>query len=207
MTMEANAESLAQTKGPPKRRLRNYLLDRRFQLKYTGAVVLVTVLVGGVLGYFAYDYSRGQTQALSIQMMDQPDLDAEAMSSIMAQAEARDRQVLYSIVGGIVILAIALGLTGIVVTHRVVGPAYKLRRLLGEVAEGKLHVEGRLRRGDELQEVFEAFARMLESLRSKQATEVSELDAALERAREAGVSEEQLEPIRSVRDKMQRELE
>lgn len=205
--MEANAESLAQTKGPPKRRLRNYLLDRRFQLKYTGAVVLVTVLVGGVLGYFAYDYSRGQTQALSIQMMDQPDLDAEAMSSIMAQAEARDRQVLYSIVGGIVILAIALGLTGIVVTHRVVGPAYKLRRLLGEVAEGKLHVEGRLRRGDELQEVFEAFARMLESLRSKQATEVSELDAALERAREAGVSEEQLEPIRSVRDKMQRELE
>ncbi|HPB97525.1 MAG TPA: HAMP domain-containing protein, partial [Polyangiaceae bacterium] len=35
---------------PYKRRARNYLLDPRFQLKYTGLLVLVALFLSGVLG-------------------------------------------------------------------------------------------------------------------------------------------------------------
>lgn len=205
--MSANAEGLAQTQGPPKRRLRNYLLDRPFQLKYTGMVVGVTVVVAAVLGYFAYDYSRGQTEMLMAQQATQPGLSDETWALMAESAQAEDRKVLFGIVGGILVLAIALGVTGIVVTHKVVGPAYKMRKLLNEVATGHLKVQARLRKGDELQELFDAFAHMVETLRERQAEEVAQLDAALAKASSTGVDEETLQPIRDVRNRMQAELE
>jgi methyl-accepting chemotaxis protein len=206
--MGANAaQGVAQTQGPPKRRFRNYLLDPRFQLKYTGAVMAVTILVAAVLGYFAYDFSRGQTEALTIQMAMQPDLDPEVAQDLQGFAAAHDRKVLLGILAGILVLAVSLGVTGILVTHKVVGPAYKLRRLLRDVSEGHLKVQGGLRKGDELQDLFEAFAQMVETLRARQAEEVALLDAALAKASSSGVPDETLQPIRDVRERMQAELD
>ncbi len=205
--MGANAELSTQTKPPIKRHMRNYLLDPRFQLKYTGMVVGVSVVIASVLGYFAYDYSKGQTEALTIQMAMQPDLDPEVASDLEGFARELDQKVLMSIIGGILLLALALGFTGIIVTHKLVGPAYKMRRLLREVADGKLKVVGGLRKGDELQELFEAFAVMVEALRDAQSNEVAALDAALAAARERGIEDEALASIVSVRDRMQATLD
>src|SRR5687767_2440986 len=107
---EANAGTMTQQAGgpPPKRRLRNYLLDPQFQLKYTGMVVLVTVLVAGVLGYFAYQYSHGQTEMFTLQQAAAEGVDAEVMQFIRGEAEAEDRKVLLSIIAGIAILALTL---------------------------------------------------------------------------------------------------
>jgi methyl-accepting chemotaxis protein len=193
--------------APAKRRLRNYLLDSRFQLKYTGMVVGVTVMVATVLGYFAYNYSRGQTEALQVQMAMQPDLNPQVAAQLDEVARAEDRKVLFGIVGGIAILAIALGFTGIVVTHKVVGPAYKMKLMLRRVAQGHLKVEGSLRKGDELKDVFIAFNDMIEELRSSQAEEVAMLDEALGQAERAGTPTEVLRIFREVRDRMQSELD
>jgi methyl-accepting chemotaxis protein len=206
--MSANAETRPVPQGaPPKRRLRNYLLDTRFQLKYTGMVVIVTVAVASVLGWFAYDHSRGQTEMMAMQIAMQPDLNPEAAADLTGFGEAEDRKVLLSIVLGILGLAFALGFTGIIVTHKLVGPAYKMRLLLNQVAEGKLKLQGRLRKGDELQELFEAFANMVESLREAQAREVAELDAAIAHAKEAGIDERDLRAIQEVRDRMNAALD
>jgi len=205
--MATKAETIAQPQGPPKRRLRNFLLDTRFQLKYTGMVVAATVVVATVLGYFAYDYSRGQTEALTIQMAMQPELHPDVAADLEGWAEAKDTEVLIAIVIGILALAVTLGFTGIVVTHKVVGPAYKLRRLLGDVADGHYRIEGRLRKGDELQNVFEAYERMVVALRDRQKEEILQLDAALEKASRAGVPDNALADIVEVRDRMQASLE
>ena len=92
--------------------------------------------------------------------------------------------------GGIAVLAFALGVTGIVITHRLVGPAYRLKQLLREVSDGHIHVSGKLRKHDELQDVFEAFQRMVENLRGAREQDIEELDRALDKARAAGASEE-----------------
>ncbi len=193
--------------GPPKRRFKNYLLDRSFQLKYTGMVVAVTVFVALILGYFAYDYSKGQTEAMTAQMAMQDDLAPEVAADLEGFAEQEDRKVLFGIVSGILILAMMLGFTGIIVTHKVVGPAYKMKLLLNEVASGKLKLVGRLRKGDELQELFEAFAAMVESLRETQKSEITELSDAIDKAKEAGVPDDALAELVAVRDRMQSMLE
>jgi nitrogen fixation/metabolism regulation signal transduction histidine kinase len=53
-----------------KRSVRNYLIDSRFQLKYTGLIVGVTIVVSGILGAFLWRTSRelvGESQALASQ--------------------------------------------------------------------------------------------------------------------------------------------
>jgi len=193
--------------GPPKRRFKNYLLDRPFQLKYTGMVVAVTVAVAAGLGYVAYDFSKGQTEAMTAQMAMQEDLAPEVAADLEGYAEREDMKVLLGILAGILILAVTLGFTGILVTHKVVGPAYKMKLLLNEVASGKLKLVGRLRKGDELQELFEAFAAMVEALRETQKAEITELDDAIDKAKEAGVPDDALAELIAVRDRMQAALD
>ena len=73
--MGVEARSVRPAVGAPKRKLRNYLLDKRFQLKYTGMVVGVTLVVASILGALAYRESKGQTEAMQVQLAMQPDLD------------------------------------------------------------------------------------------------------------------------------------
>ncbi len=201
-----SAERLSVT-PPAQRRWRNFLLNPGFQLKYTGMVVLVTVAVAAVLGYFAYGYSKGQTESMMVTMAVQPDLAPDIADNLTQFAESEDRKVLSFILAGIALLALALAVTGIIVTHRVVGPAYKLKMLFGDIASGKLRLNGRIRRRDELQDVFVALEHMVEALREHQAREVAELDAAIEKAREAGVATSALTIFVDVRDRMQGALE
>lgn len=210
--MATEAQSIPKSPQAPKRRIRNFLLDARFQLKYTGAVVAVTVIVTSAVGVWlgneAYRYSVENSDMLTAQAAGMhPDL----FEFMQEEAEAKDAEVLQSIVFGVsalvVILALALGFTGIVVTHKVVGPAYKLKLLLGDVAGGSLNVRGGLRKGDELQEVGDAFKTMVSALRVRREEELVELDGAIDKARTAGLEGEPLEALIALRDRLQRTLE
>jgi len=205
--MGVEARSVRPAAGAPKRKLRNYLLDKRFQLKYTGMVVGVTLVVASILGALAYRESQGQTEAMQVQLAMQPDLDPQAVASLEAFGQQRDREILVGIVGGVAALVIALAFTGIVVTHKMVGPAYKMRLLLARVAAGHLRVDGGLRKGDELQDVFNAFNDMVNTLRSRQAGEIALLDDALVKAEKAGTPPEVLAIFRQIRERMQAELD
>jgi methyl-accepting chemotaxis protein len=193
----------------PPRKLRNYLLEPRFQLKYTSMVVGVTVVVAAVLGYQAYKYSTGQTQLVNIERMESKggDIDQQFVADLESYAQAEDRKVLLGVLGGIGLLAFALGVTGIVVTHRLVGPAYRLKQLIRHVSDGRLQVQGKLRKHDELQDVFEAFQQMVNNLRAAREQELAEVDEALGRARSAGASEETIAALRNVRQRIQQSLE
>lgn len=207
--MAVNATSAPQTGparggGPPKRSIKNYLLDPRFQLKYTSYVVVVTLLVASVLGFLAYEESKAQTEMLSISWaMEDPSATSDF---IQERAAEYDRNMLLAIIGGIAVLTVALGLTGILVTHRVVGPAYKLKLLMQHVADGHLNLKGRLRRGDELQDVFLVFESMVEKMRKGQREEIDLLSRAIERAKEGGASEEALRDLETLRQRMESEL-
>lgn len=193
---------------PPKRSWRNYILDPRFQFKYSGMVVLVTVAVATVLGVLAYQYSKGQTELLTQQMVVTGDGSEESMKDIAAYAHQADLKVLLLIAGGVILMALVLGVTGILITHRVVGPVYKLKRLLRRVADGHLHMEGRLRKHDELQDLFASFESMVLSLRAHQLHEIAQLDAVIAAARKhGGTPESILAELDAFRDRMQRALD
>jgi len=211
--MSAEAKRISyrsESQGPQaKRRIRNYLLVPRFQLKYTAMVVGVTVVVASVLGIQAYHYSTGQTQLLTINKVEAKGgaVTEQFVRDLEEYSREADRKVAWGIAGGVLLLAIALALTGIIVTHRLVGPAYRLKVLLREVRDGRLKVEGRLRKHDELQDIFEVFQEMILSLRAAQEREIALLDAAIDRAKTAGLPVESIADIEAVRDRMRATLD
>lgn len=100
------------------------------------------------------------------------------------EAQARDLERLYAtstrvLLGALGLFVVLVAFGGILVTHRVAGPVYKMKRLIGEVAEGRLRDPGKLRRHDELVECFAAFDSMVRALRTQHEGELGELEQAL----------------------------
>jgi nitrogen fixation/metabolism regulation signal transduction histidine kinase len=121
---------------------------------------------------------------------------------------SRDRRNLKLLIGGAgVALLSILTLMGIVITHRIVGPVHKLKRLLRRVSTGRLLVDERLRRGDELEDLFETFLQMTYSLRALQNARVATLDATLRRAETTGAAAEVVDGLRALRAQMMLGLE
>jgi len=208
--MTVHAERVSDRSGlQAKRRLRNYLLVPSFQLKYTAMVVGVTVVVASVLGVLAYKYSTGQTQMLTIHRMEAKGdaIDAGFMRDLERYGQDADRKVAAGIIGGVLFLAVALGVTGILVTHRLVGPVYRLKSWVREVQGGRLRADsGGLRRHDELQDLFEAFHAMVLSLRTAKEHEISQLEEIIAVARESGASPEAVAALGALRDRMRSTL-
>ena len=224
--------------GRYKRSVKNYLIDSRFQLKYTGMIVLIAVIISGVMGAFLYrtsrevvtesqkvaEESKKVSDVVKMTIKDDPiySQNPELAASFQQASNDSDRQIeaqskalirqqqtmLYSLVGGLALMVLLIGLLGIYFTHKVAGPIYKMKMLLRQVGEGKLVFQGRLRKGDELQEFFDAFATMVEKLRERQQAEVDQLDAALRIASgNASANQESIAKVETVRDAMRRALD
>jgi len=218
-----------------KRSFRNYLIDSRFQLKYTSFILIAVIAISAVLGVFLWRKSgevvvesqKVVTESMKVSEVvkmtikdgyaDSPELakmfadeSAQQDKKITDQQEALVRQqhtMLYVLVGALAVMVFVIGVLGIYFTHKVAGPIYKMKLLLKQVADGKLSVSERLRKGDELQDFFDVFARMVDNLRARKLAEVAALDAALSDAKSAGLSEEVLQALLRVRDDIKRPLD
>jgi nitrogen fixation/metabolism regulation signal transduction histidine kinase len=135
---------------------------------------------------------------------------AEQDDKIMAQQAALVRQqhtMLYTLVGGLAVMVFLIGVLGIFITHKVAGPIYKMKLLLNQVAEGRMKVQARLRKGDELQDFFDVFAHMVDKMRERQAREVGDLERAIEAAKTAGAAEGSLDKLGVLHEEMKRALD
>jgi nitrogen fixation/metabolism regulation signal transduction histidine kinase len=207
--------------GSYRRSIRNYLLDSRFQLKYTGFLVAVAVVISGVMGSVLYSTTHAMVdesakvveesrkvaeeskKVSDVSRMNIRDLAAdspELLAEFNKEAEAHDRMIvdqqkaiadqqasliknqrvlIGSLVAGLAMMVVLIGMLGIYFTHKVAGPVYKMKKLLRQVGEGNLHVEARLRKGDELQDFFDAFTQMIAGLRKFERAQLDELEAAM----------------------------
>ncbi len=104
---------------------------------------------------------------------------AEELARNSVAIEGRLRATRVGLIVALVSLVLLMAAAGVVVTHRVAGPIHKMKRLLAGVGDGQLVVREKLRKGDELVHFFEAFERMVESLRARREREVAELETVL----------------------------
>ncbi len=223
---------------PHKRHMRNYLLDRSFQLKYAGLLFAVAAILSATLGWLLWNESqllihhsrsavaRGQhavelgaqvsaesrkvTEVVRMNIVsdpmyaENPELleelqadNAEADAKVVAQEkeladnaatlrhqaddlEARQQKMSYALIGLLTLLAVLMGLLGIVVTHRVAGPIFKMTRQIRTIGDGDWSVPAPLRKGDELADFFGAFEDMVKNMRAQRKREIAMLEKALE---------------------------
>lgn len=220
--------------GTYKRKVRNLLLDSRFQLKYSAFLIIVAIVISGVMGAVLYETTLavvGESTALveeskkvsEVSRMNIRDLASdspELLTEFNREADAHDRALgdqqarlirrqqlmIESLVGGLAIMVVLIGLFGIYFTHKVAGPIFKMKRLLREVGAGHLHVDAHLRKGDELTDFFEAFTQMVSGLRQMEIRQLTDVDAAI-KALEAGSQPDATAALGRVRSAMNGALE
>jgi signal transduction histidine kinase len=222
--------------APPvryKRSIKNYLLDSRFQLKYTGMIIAVALAIAGFVGIFLYKTSSAmvresqkvveeskkvsevvrmnaavaETPELAKAFEEEANKADKAREAKQASLIREQQTMIYSLVGGLGLMVLLIGLLGIYFTHKVVGPIYMMKNLLRQVGNGKLNFNRKPRKGDELQDFFEEFVSMVNKLKERQRSEVEQLEIALAVAKQAGAPDTSLEKITLVRDEMKAALD
>jgi hypothetical protein len=93
-----------------------------------------------------------------------------------------------------VLLAAALGLLGVVITHRVAGPVFVMGHYLRVLAEGRFPRMRTLRRSDELKTFFRTFIDAVEALKARESRHAAVLEDAVDRMRAASARAPELAP-------------
>jgi nitrogen fixation/metabolism regulation signal transduction histidine kinase len=250
--------------GRHQRQLKNLLLDKRFQLKYTGYLVAVAAVLGLSLGAVLWRASteviaqsaRGAAQGEQIVNLghevvaesrkvsavvrmnivkdpvyqQDPDLLAafnveakqqdekldiqaqrlrEQYNALKAQARSLkdlQRTMLWTLAAVLVLLITGIGAAGIVVTHKVAGPIFKMQRHLRDVAKGRLEVPWGLRKGDELTDFFDTFRNMVATLRQQREAQITVLKNAVEELATSD-NEQAVQPVKRLINDLERSLE
>lgn len=128
---------------------------------------------------------------------------AKQLEAAKVEVERRQAKLATALVLALVVLVFGIGIAGIVFTHKIAGPIFKMKRLLRQVGEGKLVVRERLRKGDELVHFFEVFEQMVETLRTHQKEEIAKIDDIIERLGD----HDGVEELKALRTEMQARLE
>jgi hypothetical protein len=95
----------------------------------------------------------------------------------------------------------------IVATHKIAGPVYRVRRLLQALAEGRRDVPTHaLRSGDELRELFETAAGLIQALRADDEYALRAVATALGSEAKSGVGPASFEELRSLQSRLRMRL-
>jgi nitrogen fixation/metabolism regulation signal transduction histidine kinase len=261
---EAGNQSSLPAPGRHQRRLRNYLLDSHFQLKYTAYLVGIALLLSGSLGFVIWRTSLGMvaqsreavqqgeqvvasgrellsesrkvSEVVKMNIVKDPvysdnpalldafrldadkqdarlraqqvklELQSEALRRQSLDLVSRQQTLLVTLVGALSLLVALIGVAGIMVTHKVAGPIFKMKRQIRDVGEGRLRIPAKLRRGDELVHFFEAFETMVKNLRDRQEQEIAKLERAIQ-SLEPKAEPGELEPLYQLRAEMKAALD
>jgi hypothetical protein len=182
--MDANVRSSSGSPPYAKRRIRNFLLDPRFQLGWVARVAFVTALILGAMGYFLFRTLAESTDMMIAQTLAVEGLTPDAQQRIIEKGEHDELIAVAVLSSGLVGILVILSVMTIVATHKIAGPAAKMKKLLADIDGDHLQLWAKLRKGDELLETFREFEEMLRRLRESRHSDIVELDAIAASLRE-----------------------
>ena len=160
-----------------RRQIRNYLLDRKVQLTIAAVMVVITSLLTTGLGMAWYSEVRNASAVIQVNAISA--LGVDTATGLADELAANDLKRLLVLVGFGIALAFLVVGYGIVMTHKIAGPLFKMKRYLGEIEEGRLDRLAGLRKGDQLQEFFTALDHMQTALRGRAEADLALLDQVI----------------------------
>jgi len=154
-----------------KRRI--YLINKPFQFKYLFvilAVMLVTVFTVGFTTFYII------WNSVIDEFMFVPEA-SKKMGDIFANTTA-------FLIIPVLLLAGIFSLMGILLSHKIAGPIYRVERVAEELAKGNLDISVRFRKGDDLKHLADSLNEMIEGMRKNVRNEkkiISSIDLIAEK--------------------------
>ncbi|MBN2802682.1 MAG: hypothetical protein JXR91_06285 [Deltaproteobacteria bacterium] len=177
------------------RSVKNFLIEPAFQLKWVARVAIVTTLITSTMSFFIYKTLKETIDLVTVQTLGVTNLTKQAQQLIINQGNHDKTTTLIFLVSTIVILVILLSSLTIVVTHKVAGPVFKIKKLLGTINDTHLQLYEHLRKGDELHDIYEEFNRMLVRLREGRDSDIKLIDELLNELENHSIPKEKIKPL------------
>ncbi|MFZ2960935.1 MAG: methyl-accepting chemotaxis protein [Candidatus Ozemobacteraceae bacterium] len=134
-----------------KHRRRTFLIKTGLQLRYMGIIVSTMLLVAFGVGWIIYYTSWSR-------ISDTPDLTVDKLATIFDEVNGL-------LIKWTLFFTFLIAVLSVFVSHKIAGPVYRFERWASILASGDLTHRVKLRQGDELFDLQDAFNRMSESLR------------------------------------------
>jgi hypothetical protein len=171
-----NSSETAMPRPVYKRKVKNYLIDVGLQLRYTATIVIVAVVLTVILGFRIYQATQDTSKVILWTGL----VDPATAQELQTQFAQSDRTVVWGIIGFGIILVLSIGGVGILLTHKVAGPLYKISSFFGRIRDNRLGpAPAKLRKGDELQNFYLSFKDMHQAIRGRVEDDVRVLEGAL----------------------------
>ena len=185
-------------RGGQQRKLRNFLIDRRFQLKWTAIVVLVNIGICVILAVPLYYTAASASDQLLALKSGEPRITTQAMDLFVRKNHEDKRTVILALGLFLGALFVTNTIAWIILTHKIAGPVYKLRRILRGIDDFHLKIDAHIRRGDELKDVVFDFNEMILRLAECRKEDAELLRRAAEKLRASTTPEERNDMLKAI---------
>src|SRR3989338_650465 len=140
-------------KTAPKHVRRQYLVAKKFQLKYVGLILLLMFLTAALCSYVIY-----YTSMLLL---------GEKLANVYPQGRLVSivKIVNFRILLSLILITPLVTIIGIFLSHRIAGPIYRMENFMANLAGGNLAPHLILREKDELIMLANGINRVVDSLR------------------------------------------
>lgn len=179
------------------RKLSNFLIDAKLQLRYAAQMVFVSAALTIGLGALVYHFNAEASRVLEVGVLDE-----ETARIVHQQYEAGQARLVVALCGFGGVLMLVLAAWQVVTTHKIAGPLYYMKREMKKVRDGRFGVLHKLRRGDMLHDFFDVFHEMHTTLRERATREAAQLKQLAADADKAGLGQvaEQLRALAKERE-------
>ncbi|MBL6991044.1 MAG: hypothetical protein ISR65_14760 [Bacteriovoracaceae bacterium] len=144
---------------PAKRKLKNYLINPKYQLKYVFWLSFGGLLLSVLNGLVAYYYIRENYTVL----IDLADITNEIKQ--MLYGELYD--IAYKLIGFTACFMVIITAWGILLSHRTAGILYKMKLVFNQIERGDTSVRLHPRKKDDFKDVAKSFNKMMDSIFKK----------------------------------------
>jgi len=145
------------SEGQFQNKRRNYFIDHKFQtnfiLKFCFVIILSSLVIGVVVFYLARTSTTVAIENTQVTIKATSDFILPILSITLLSVTACT---------SIVVLIMML-----FISHRIAGPAYRLKREVNALKDGRLNLDFHMRRKDQLMELAQAFEELAQVLKGK----------------------------------------
>ena len=131
---EAVKEVKEEKKAHAKRQIRNFLIDSRFQLRWVFRVIFTISFIVSVMGYLLYRTVADATDQMLAEKLEDIELTPAAINAFIQQSHNDKFTTLWILIITLCSLVVVLSFATIVITHKVAGPVYKMRRVFASIS-------------------------------------------------------------------------
>ncbi len=167
------ADKLSEKLALQRRSRYRFVIERDFQYRFTIRICLIAGLIYTVIGGINIFYLRYNYESLINHATIQ-------MPSLVPQLEHELRFLTSGVVASLILMISTIFYLGLILTHRVAGPLYALKKRLQDFIQGRHPVRLHLRSKDEFRGLEELFNMAMESHDEKQRFHKAELEKILQ---------------------------